>query len=136
MILPTPQGKAEHRRGRNRPAMLRRGPSPRSLNINPSFVHSTPLLYLTSKGNKAEPTARNNTQTSYLFVLRHGGSGEPALQVEKRRISHKGKIRSIQCCSVSKRIGAATKVSHALTRISSRLKPKRRKRSQDSSRGL
>ena len=78
-ILSTPHGKAKHRRGRNRPVMLRRGPSPCSLNINPSFVHS-PLILVpdTAETIKAELTA-HNTQQSYLFVPRHGGSGEPAL---------------------------------------------------------
>ena len=85
---------------------------------------------------KAEPTAHNNTTPACLFVPRHGGSGEPALCVEKRRISHKGKIRSIQCCSVSKRIGAATGKFLVHQPGSLTAQTQSRKRSQDSSRGL
>ena len=49
---------------------------------------------------KAEPTACNNNQTSYLFVPRHGGSGEPALPLtealdwwqKEKRNSHSGDL--------------------------------------------
>ena len=70
--MSTPHGKAEHRRGRNHPVMLHRGPSPCSLNINPSFVHS-PLTLLPDMAEtiKAELTARTTPQQSYLFVPRH-----------------------------------------------------------------
>ena len=53
---------------------------PHSLNINPStctFPHAC-NQHPAQTTIKAEPTACNN-YTSYLFVLRHGGSGEPAL---------------------------------------------------------
>ena len=52
---------------------------------------------------KAEPTACTTPQQSYLFVLRHGGSGEPALpptevldRCRKRRGSAAQVIRSVQ----------------------------------------
>ena len=84
--------------------MLRRGLSLRSLNINPSFVHS-PLTLVPDMAEiiKAEPTA-HTTQQSYLFVPRHGGSGEPALPMtevvdrcRKRRVSAAKVIKSVQC---------------------------------------
>ena len=61
--MSTPHGKAKHRRGRNHPVMLRRGPSLCSLNINPSFVHSQLILVPdTAEIIKAEPTACINQQ--------------------------------------------------------------------------
>ena len=131
--MSTPHGKAEHRRGRNHPVMLRRGPSPCSLNINPSFVHSTLILVPdTAETIKAEPTARNTTQ-NILFICTEtwweqwtSSSSERSSRSEAEREEaqpHRwqGVFRS---WLVSQRIGTATEVSHASTRILLRLKLK------------
>ena len=46
----------------------------------PLLLYIPPHLYPAAQTTiKAEPSACNTTQTSYLFVPRHGGSSEPAL---------------------------------------------------------
>ena len=138
MGMSTPHGKAEHRRGRNRPVMLHRGPSPRSLNINPSFVHSPHTHTCTQHGrdNKGWSDSMHNTQQSYLFVPRHGGSGEPALPLtevldrcRKRRGSAAQVIRSVQkLISVQKDRSSYGSFS-CINQVLLRLKPKEEKES-------
>ena len=121
--------------------MLRRRPC--SPNINPSFVHSPCILVRdTAETIKAELTAHNN-KTSYLFVPRHGGSGEPALPLtevvyqkqKEKRLSHTGNKECSELISVQKDRSSYGRVSRASPRFFHGSNP-RRKRSQESSRGL
>ena len=122
------------RRGRNRLAQVTQRSEPTLPQYKPLHLYIPPstLVPDTAETIKAEPTACNNStnETSYLFVPRHGGSGEPALPLtevldrcRKRRGSAAQVSRSVQCWSVSERIGAATEVSRALTKDLLRLKP-------------
>ena len=117
--------------------------SPCSPNINPSFVHSPCILVPdTAQIIKAELTACTQQQ-SYLFVPRHGGSGEPALprtevldqKQKEKRLSHTGNKECSELISVCKDRTSYGRVSRASPRFFYGSNP-RRKRSQESSRGL
>ena len=84
---------------------------------------------------KAEPTARNTTQRLVFCTetwwqrWTSSSSDRSTRSVQKEKRLSRKVIYSVQCWSVSERIGAATEVSRALTKDLKWLKPQEEKES-------